>query len=301
MKNPIYRAYESSIFCSYPGNDKLKELFLSQFQLTKALYENNMCKQVGKVLPCDHTFIISKHVGVTRQDDGKFLRQFENVFLALNENGEVMAWRFTKSTSFSEILDLLKDLKCRLDKAGVSLEMVLVDDCCHVKNLYEQIFPGAKIRLDLFHACMRIVQTIPKGNSFGTKFSNELSLIFRQDGDLGDERKMPTACPIDIEANLERLLFVCTKKLNKECNERFLCGTVRLGRTWNISLGAVKHTDNGRTDLTWGSSEEHRLAARHSLLNAKGTESLFLVSRTVNQQGLSQIWNSLVFFIVDTS
>ena len=79
----------------------------------------------------------------------------------------------------------------------------------------------------------------------------------------------------------------------------FPCGTVRLKRIWIISLGAVKYTDNGRTDLTWGSSEEHRLAARHSLLNAKGTGSLFLVSRTVNQQGLSQIWNSLVFFIVD--
>ena len=212
----LVKGFESSIFCSYPGNDKLIELFLSQFQLTKALYENNMCKQVGKVLTCDHTFKISKHVGVTHQDDGKFVRQFENVFLALNANGEVMAWRFTKSTSFSEIVDLLKDLKCRLDKAGVSLEMVLVDDCCDVKNLYEQIFPGAKIRLDLFHACMRIVQTIPKGNSFGTKFSNELSLIFRQDGDLDDERKMPTACPTDTEANLERLLFVWTKKLTKE-------------------------------------------------------------------------------------
>ena len=120
----------------------------------------------------------SKHIGVTRQDDGKFVQQFENVFLALNENGEVMAWRFTKSTLFSEIVDLLKDLKCRLDKTGVSLEMVLVDDCCHVKNLYQQIFPGAKIRLDLFHACMRVVQTIPKGDSFGTKFSKELSVNF---------------------------------------------------------------------------------------------------------------------------
>ena len=155
----LVKGFESSTFCSYPGNDKLIELFLSQFQLTKALYKNNMCKQVGKVLSCDHTFKISKHVNVTRQDDDKFVRQFENLFLALNENGEVMAWRFTKSTS--EIVDLLKDLKCRLDKAGVSLEMVLVDDCCHVKNLYEQIFPGAKIRLDLFHACMKIVQTIP--------------------------------------------------------------------------------------------------------------------------------------------
>ena len=171
------------------------ELFLSQFQLTKALYENNMCKQVGKVLSCGHTFKTRKHVGVTRQDDGKFVRQFENVFLTLNENGEVMAWRFTKFTSFSEIYDLLKDLKCRHNNAGVTLEMVLVDDCCHVKNLYEQIFPGLKIRLDLFHACMTIVQTIPKGSSFCTKFSNELSLIFRQDGDLGDEEKCPRLVP----------------------------------------------------------------------------------------------------------
>lgn len=210
------KSFETSKFCSYPGNDKLMEIFLSQFQLTKALYENNMSKHYGKVLSCDHTFKISQHVGVTRQDDGKFVRQFENVFLALNENGEVMTWTFTKSTSFSEILNLLKDLKCRLDRAGVSLEMVLVDDCCHVKNFYEQIFPGIKIRLDLFHACMRIVQTIPKSNSYSARFSNELSLIFRQDGDLDDERKMPTACPEDIEANLERLLFVWKKDLNQD-------------------------------------------------------------------------------------
>ena len=57
---------------------------------------------------------------------------------------------------------------------------------------------------------------------------------------------------------------------------------------------------DGRTDLTLGeSSEEHGLAARHSLLNARSTGSLSLVSRTVNQQGLTQIWNSLVFFNVD--
>lgn len=95
-------------------------------------------------LSCDPTFKTSKHVGATREDDGKFVRQFENVFLALNENGEVMAWRFTKSTSFSEIYDLLKDLKCRLDKTGVTLEMVLVDDCCHIRNFTNKYFRGPK-------------------------------------------------------------------------------------------------------------------------------------------------------------
>jgi len=56
---------------------------------------------------------------------------------------------------------------------------------------------------------------------------------------------------------------------------------------------------DGRALLGGKSSGEHGIAARHSLLNARSTGSLSLVSRTVNQQGLTQIWNSLVFFNVD--
>ena len=75
---------------------------------------------------------------------------------------------------------------------------------------------------------------------------------------------------------------------------------VRLATELTNSLDAVGYTNNGRTDLTLGeSSEEHGLAARHSLLNVRSTGSLSLVSRTVKQQGLAQIWNSLVFFNVD--
>lgn len=207
--------FDRSIFCSYPGNDKLMDFFLQQFQITKELYESDMFSHTGTVLSCDHTFRTSKHIGVTR-DDGKFVKQFENVFLGLNENGEVLTWSFTKSTSSSEIEDLLKELKNRFDKAGISLKMIIVDDCCHVVNLYGKIFPTVKVKLDLFHACMRIVQTIPKSDSHSKKFAGEMSMIFRQNGDLGDERTMSTPCPDDIEANLERLLFVWNEKLSRE-------------------------------------------------------------------------------------
>ena len=74
---------------------------------------------------------------------------------------------------------------------------------------------------------------------------------------------------------------------------------VREGCELTASLGAVGYKNNdGRTCLGV-SSVGHRLAARHSLLNARGIGSLSLVSRTVDQQGLSKIWNSLVFCIVD--
>ena len=187
-----------------------------QYERNKELYEHNMLKHTGgKILSCDHTFRTIKHIGVTR-DDGKFVGQFQNVFLGVNENGEVLTWRFTKTTSSSEIIDALKKLKDRFDRADTNLEMIIVDDCCHMMNLYEQTFPGVKVRLDLFHACMRVVQTVPKSQAYSKQFANEFSLIVRQNGDLGSEITRPTPCPDEIESNLERLLFVWREKRKKE-------------------------------------------------------------------------------------
>ena len=209
------KEFESIPFIAYPSNDKLMDLFLMQFDRNKKHYENNMQKHTGEILSCDHTFRTNKHIGVTRED-GKFVGQFKNVFLGVNENGEVMIWKFTKTTSSSEIIDSLKELKERLDKASTNLKMIIVDDCCHVMHLYGQIFPGIKVRLDLFHACMRVVQTVPKSEDYSKQFANEFSLIFRQNGDLGNERTMSTPCPDEIESNLERLLFVWREKLKTE-------------------------------------------------------------------------------------
>ena len=83
-----------------------------------------MNKRVAKVLSCDHTFKTSKQVGVTQEDDGKFVCQRQNVFLGVNENGEVLTWRFTKSTASSEIEDLLKELK-KIRQVEVPLEMII--------------------------------------------------------------------------------------------------------------------------------------------------------------------------------
>ena len=77
--------------------------------------------------------------------------------------------------------------------------------------------PGDKgSAIDLFHACMRVVQTVPKSEDYSKQFANEFSLIFRQNGDLGNERTMSTPCPDEIESNLERLLFVWREKLKTE-------------------------------------------------------------------------------------
>ena len=66
--------FDENVFCAYPGNDKLMDLFLEQHQITKDLYESDMNKRMAKVLSCDHTFKTSKHVGIlkfTRQPGGQ--------------------------------------------------------------------------------------------------------------------------------------------------------------------------------------------------------------------------------------
>ena len=50
---------------------------------------------------------VSRNIGLVREEDNKFITQFNQLFIELNEKGEVLAWKPTKSTSFSEIEDVL--------------------------------------------------------------------------------------------------------------------------------------------------------------------------------------------------
>lgn len=52
-------------------------------------------------ISCDHTFKISKYIGARRESDNKFVKQFENLFIVLNERHEVIGWRLTRTTSFA--------------------------------------------------------------------------------------------------------------------------------------------------------------------------------------------------------
>lgn len=201
----ISEFYEMPIF-SHPSNDMLMNIFLQNFDKQSHLYEECMNRLTAKVITCDHTFKISRNIGIVRETDNKFVPQYKQVFIALNEQGEVLGWRLTKTTSFSEIEDLLQGIKKRLERNVENLNMICVDDCCHVRNKYNKIFPDTLVKLDLFHACQRVTKTVNKADAIGNSFMHDFSQVFRRDEDQGSTRLQNTPGVKQLEKNLNSFL-----------------------------------------------------------------------------------------------
>ena len=169
--------YESTIYSS-PSSDQLMYIFLTYFNGVKSAFENEIAMTPCSILSCDHTFKVSKHIGIVRTTDNTFVKQFQNLFIGLNENGQVVLWRLTKTTAFEQIEDLLVEFKCKLVAASSALTMIIVDDCCSVSPSYQRIFPGVPVKLDIFHACQRFAKTIPKACSSRKKLASDFGLVF---------------------------------------------------------------------------------------------------------------------------
>lgn len=208
---------------SFPSNDMLMYIFLADFQKKKAYYETDMSNRASSstTISCDHTFKISKYIGARRASDAKFVKQFENLFIVLNEKHEIIAWRLTRTTSFEEIRTLLVGLKENLSNG---LNRILVDDCCKVRTLYQSVFPEVEVKLDLFHAVQRVTKVIPKGSEFSKRFAKDFGMIFRQNGDCGEVCKMSTPSPPVLLENLDNFrkrwnTFLSLEEMNRARSE----------------------------------------------------------------------------------
>lgn len=123
------RFYTSELY-SFPSNFKLTDIFLSEFQRKQTFYESEMvkCALGTSAISCDHTFKISKFVGASRGCDNTFVKQFQNLFIVLNDRREIIGWRLTRTTAFEEIRELLEHVKDIIGEPV--LKLVIVDDCC---------------------------------------------------------------------------------------------------------------------------------------------------------------------------
>ena len=160
----------SNVLFSFPSSGQLTKVFLFNFEQNKFIYDKEMATLSVSSLSCDHTFKISRNAGLVRETDNTFVTQFNQLFISLNEIGQVVAWRLIKFTTFSEIEDLLVDLHKSNSLARNTVDLVCVDDCSRVRNKHTNIFPNVVVKLDLFHACQRVPKTFLRQHSLYKDF-----------------------------------------------------------------------------------------------------------------------------------
>ena len=206
-----------------PTNDIISRCFIVTFEENELHYTKQMLQvEVKNCLRLDHTFKVASNVGYLRSD-GKWITQYSSLFIVLNENGEVVAWQLTNSTSLDEVEQTLSKVKERVDK-GNDITLY-VDNCCQVRRKLQQIFgTHTAVKLDVFHAVQRITRAMSKKHTFYYECIKDLRMVFRYPVDIGTKRTMETPEPSHILSNLDN--FVAKWKNLKPDSQKILTDKV---------------------------------------------------------------------------
>lgn len=71
---------------AFPSSDKIKDVFLDVYTARKEQYKSEMENiEISKMISVDATFKTSKLIGLRRKEDKKVVHQYNNLFIALNE------------------------------------------------------------------------------------------------------------------------------------------------------------------------------------------------------------------------
>ena len=158
-----------------------------------------------KIKKFDHTFKVASNIGYLRPD-GKWVTLYESIFIVLNEEGVVVAWQFTKTTSLEEEKSLLLSLKKILELPSL---IVYVDNCCQVRRQLQEIF-GHDV-LVKFHTVQRVSRAMCKQHTFYLPCIHDFRLSLRNSVDRGKRRLMHTPDADVINRNIERFINIWSK------------------------------------------------------------------------------------------
>ena len=191
-----------------PSNDFISQCIIHDYNQKEMLYTQCMAQTSAATwISCDHTFKVAANIGLLRQSDQKWEKQYDSMFCILNEDGIVLAWQLTKGTAFDNVRDLLKNLKGRFDQQNINVKLCTIDNCCAWRGKLQDIFGSEMlIKLDLFHAVQRVVKSIPKRHPFAYRCCQAFRLVFRDPSDAGEKRSLQTPSPQVILDNINKFL-----------------------------------------------------------------------------------------------
>ncbi len=201
-----------------PTNDLVSRCIIIHFLENESFYTSEMLRmQVKQTIRIDHTFKVASNIGFLRPD-GKWVTQYGSVFLVLNDEGAVVTWQLTKTTSFDEVTLLLSHLRERISLPEGKRLTVYVDNCCTVRKKLQQIYgTNVVVKLDMFHAVQRVSRAMSKKHLLFHTCIHDFRMIFRDPTDICKKRTMSTPDAAEIMKNMDNFVV---KWKNAEYNGR---------------------------------------------------------------------------------
>ena len=187
-----------------PGRQITTNCFVRAYLEFEHMYAQHMSDIPFQWLSSVHKLKVSANIGFWHR--GVWNKQYDSLFCAVNERGQVVSWQLTKGTSFEKVRSRLVSLNIRTREQGTTVSAFYVDNCCMWRNKLQDVF-GAdlSVKLDLFHAVQRVIKKIPKRYQKETRVSfirqrmmNDLWMVFRMSSDIGPTRMNDTPSPAEI-------------------------------------------------------------------------------------------------------
>ena len=133
----------------------IDDILQTYFLWRKPIMIKKMLGLSAIIISLDANYKMGKRVVVYDKERGYF-RPWVGYITILNEHKQCIWWGMIKnSESIEEIRPHLVRLKARCEQLGSEIKVIYVDNCCTVRNKLQEIFPNAKICLDLFHWLVR--------------------------------------------------------------------------------------------------------------------------------------------------
>jgi len=149
-------------------------ILMNDFQYRVPFQRAKMRSIKATILKLDFHYKIANKIKVY-QGRGKSFRPFKCALSIQNEDSLTTFWKcYPASESMDMITPDLLALKERQRILGAEQKVTYVDNCCQLRGKLTVVFPGALVKLDTFHWCMRWDDAMADVNSEKTSIFRTL-------------------------------------------------------------------------------------------------------------------------------
>ena len=127
---------------------RIESVLMTDFVARKQLMQSKMIFQPSKMVKLDFTHKIPGKVNVCK-GVGDCFKPHRCMFVLQNEKNQTVCWKCLASSESMTAVKKGIDLFCKQNPETVVV--IWCDNCCNTREKLQQMFPGAVVKLDIFH------------------------------------------------------------------------------------------------------------------------------------------------------